>query len=315
MITAASASASASIRPRRKPAQRASLARTSDVLRGVLANNPDVETFTIGSILEAIGADRAEASMMLFSAPAILPVSGAPTFSGANSFTLGSHYVRGGASIKLPPVLLSKRIPRRSLAAAIHALLPILERAEKIVKPRLAWLVSPLARRLLGLLVFVLAVTIAFPVIGFDPLHATSIFMISLGLAEKDGLAVLIGASIGIMSLALIAGAGLNLKKLKAKVGKWLRTLVRRLGLDALASHCERRGWGKLASILRFRWADVLLMWNPEGRRAAAEPTPASNAKAVATRRDIGSARPRPARRASDAPVAAAATSKRAASK
>ncbi len=303
-------------KPRKKHAGGASLARTSDILRAVLSNNPNVETFTIGSILDAIGADRVEASMMLFSVPAVVPVTGAPAFSGVSSCALGGHFVRGRTSLKVPKVILSKTVPRRSLAAAVHALLPILERAEKLMKPRLAWLVSPVARRLLGVLLFVLAVTIAFPVIGLDPLHGTSIFMISLGLAEKDGLAVLIGAAVGILSLALIASAGLTLKSLRAKAAKLLKKLVRRLGLDALAFHCEQRGWKRLADILRFRWADVLLMWDPEGRNAAPEtPTAARAGKTAAPRRAISSTQPRPVRRSAEIAVAASSNTRRSATK
>jgi Cu2+-exporting ATPase len=52
-------------------------------------------------------------------------------------------------------------------------------------------------------LIFLLALAIAIPVLQFTLPHAVSIFMISLGMVEHDGLAILIGVVIGLASLIL----------------------------------------------------------------------------------------------------------------
>lgn len=235
--------------------------RISGLLRDILANNPDAEEFTIGGILDAIGAERPEASLVLFSVPHMVPVPGAPSFCGMTAASVGGHFVTGDRTLRLPKAVLQKKVPRRSLAVAIHAVLPVLEFAEKSVQPRLAWASHPACRRIIGLLIFILAATIAFPLIGFDPLHAISIFMMSIGMAEQDGVAILLGAGVGILSLAVIAGTSL---KLHRKVGPWLKRAIRRMGLAGLAGYLEARGWKRLASIVRFDWKDLLLKWNPE---------------------------------------------------
>lgn len=235
--------------------------RISILLRGVLATNPDVEEFTIGGILDAIGAERPEASLVLLSVPHVLPVPGAPGFCGLTAASVGGHFVTGSKTLHLPKAVLQKKISRRSLAVAIHAMLPVLEFAERSVQPRLAIVSHPVCRRAIGILVFILAATIAFPLIGFDPLHAVSIFLMSIGMAEQDGVAILLGAGIGVMSLAFVAGTAL---KLHRKAGEFARRAIRRLGLAHLADHLEARGWKRLAAVLRFNWRDLLLKWNPE---------------------------------------------------
>ncbi|MFD1331463.1 exopolysaccharide biosynthesis protein [Methylopila musalis] len=269
-----------------------SLARTSQVLRGVLVNNPDVQTFTIGDILTAIGTDRPEASVILFTAPSFLPISDAPGFSGVAAAAVGGHYATGRSELRLPKALLEKQVPRRSLAVAIHLILPLVDFAEKTVRPRLGWVTHPICKRVIGLLVFVLALTMAFPIIGFDPLHALSTFVISLGFAEKDGLAVLLGVGVGVLSLILVAGGSLSWRAMRSTLGKWLKKLGRKFGLHAVAAFCERRGWPKLAGALRFELSDVLLMWDPERRESDRRRDDAARRAAdVTARRDIRDAR------------------------
>src|SRR5271154_3384490 len=113
----------------------------------------------------------------------------------------------GHQQIKLPKFILKKRVPRRALAAAIHAILPFLEKAEKVAKPRWKWATTPLARRLLGLFIFILALSIAFPMPGFNMPQAISTFIIALGLTEEDGMLIAAGVLGGLVSLAILGGA------------------------------------------------------------------------------------------------------------
>ena len=263
-----------------------SLARTSDLLRNVLIANPSATSFTVAQILEAIGGERAEASLVFFSLPSMYPAPDLPPLAGVSAGLVACQMTAGVKTVRLPKAILNRAVPRRSLAVAIHAIAPVIEAAEKIARPRLRWASCPLARRVLGLLVFVLAIAIAFPAIGFDPLHAAAISTISIGLAEQDGLAILLGVVAGLISLALIVSSGLTAKLLKSRVARWLKKLVRRAGARALAVVCERRGWTWLAAFLRFEWADLLTMWDPERRAAEKAARAAARNAPVSTRRE-----------------------------
>ena len=111
----------------------------------------------------------------------------------------------------LPKFILKRTVPRRSLAVAIHAILPLLEKAEKVSRPRWKWASHPAAQRLLGLFVFLLALAIAFPIPGFNIPQAIAIFIIGLGLVQKDGLTILIGVVAGLASLVLLGGVILGI--------------------------------------------------------------------------------------------------------
>jgi hypothetical protein len=243
--------------------------RTSDVLRGILLDNPDVTMFSVERILSSIGSDRFEASLMMFSIPAMVPVPSPNGMVSMPTGAIGYQMASGLKQIRLPRFILRKSVSRKSLAVAIHAVLPILEAAEKVARPRWSWVNHAVARRMIGLFVFLLAIAIAFPLFGFSPLHATSIFVIALGMAEKDGLAVMVGIVAGVLSLAIVAATGVSGRALRSKAGKWLRKIGRKIGFSAFASFLERRGYKLLARILRFEWSDLLLLWDPEKRHAA----------------------------------------------
>lgn len=273
-----------------------SLARTSDLLRNVLIARPHATSFTVAEILDAIGGERAEASLVFFSLPSIYPAQDLPPLGGISAGLVACQMTAGVKTVRLPKAILNRAVPRRSLAVAIHAIAPVIEAAEKIARPRLRWASCPMARRVLGLLVFVLAIAIAFPAIGFDPLHAAAISTISVGLAEQDGLAILLGVVTGLISLALIVSSGLTARLLKSRIARWLKKLARRAGARALAGVCERRGWTWLAAILRFEWTDLLTMWDPE-RRAAEKAARASARNAPVSTRRERPAQPAPDRR------------------
>ena len=253
--------------------------RTSDVLRSILVKNPGVRAFTVERILDAIGQERFEASLMMFSIPALVPMSAPRGIVSLPLGLAGCQMVSGRAQIRLPRSVLRKSVSRRSLAVAIHAIVPILEAAERLVRPRWSWVTNAVARRAIGMLVFLLAVAIAYPLVGGNSLHALSVFVVSLGLAEQDGLAVLIGLVAGVTSLALVAASGWSLRTMGVKLRDAMRKVARKLGMTTLTRFLERLGLGRLGRLLNVDLPDLLLLWDPERRYAPQAETAMTSAR------------------------------------
>lgn len=146
---------------------------------------------------------------MFFAVPEVIPipVPGLATIVVMPTAVIAGQMAMGYQQIRLPKFIQKKTVTRKSLAAAIHAVLPFLEKAEKVAKPRWKWATSPLAKRLLGVFIFILALSIAFPMPGFNMPQAISTFVIALGLVEEDGLLIAAGVLAGLASLALLGGA------------------------------------------------------------------------------------------------------------
>jgi hypothetical protein len=183
-------------------------ARTSQILRDILAKNPNVQDFTVEKIVNSIGESSFGTSLMFFAIPEVvpIPVPGLAAIVVIPTAVISAQMAVGHKQIKLPKFILKKTVPRKALAAALHAILPLLEKAEKVSKPRWKWATTPLAKRLLGVFIFILALSIAFPMPGFNMPQAISSFIIALGLVEDDGILVIGGVIAGLASLALLGG-------------------------------------------------------------------------------------------------------------
>jgi len=239
--------------------------RTSEVLRGVLTNNPNVKTFSVERILASIGTERPETSLLMFSIPALVPVPSPRGIVTLPTGALACHMLAGKQHLTtLPHFITQLTVSRKTLAVAIHAMLPIIEAAERILRPRWGWINHHISRRAIGLLLFLLAVAIAYPLSGFSVLHALSIFVVSLGLAEQDGAAVLLGVVAGVISLAIVFSAGFTARALRSKLVQAVRKFAKKLGKQVLAQFAQDLGYRGLARLLTFKWTDILMSWDPE---------------------------------------------------
>jgi hypothetical protein len=191
-----------------RPAPAAEKKRTSQILRDILANNPNDTDFSVEKIVNSIGGSSFGTSLMFFAIPEVvpIPIPGLAAIVVIPTAVISAQMAVGHKQIKLPKFILKKSVPRKALAAAIHAILPFLIKAEKVSKPRWRWASTPLAKRLLGVFVFILALSIAFPIPGFNMPQAISTFIIALGLVEDDGILVVAGVLAGLASLALLGG-------------------------------------------------------------------------------------------------------------
>lgn len=234
-------------------------ARLSCRLRRVLTDHPDTRHFSLQHIVAALGPDDHAASLALFSAAGLFEAPDLGAYSGQMTSSLGAGLALGRREVRLPRGLLRRKIPRNSLSLLIHGVASLLEGAESAARARWSWVFHPLMRGALGLTLFLLGVASMAPIIGGGAQHAASAFFVAVGLAERDGLAVMIGAVAGVAALALAALSIASGQKLWQKIKAWLLGCARRLRLDALAhllDHCCE-GLGELS---RLQWSGLLLL-------------------------------------------------------
>jgi hypothetical protein len=145
---------------------------------------------------------------MAFSIPEVLPIPIPGLFAVVVIPTgiISAQMVMGKKEITLPKWLLKRSVPRKPLAAAIRSILPVLERLERVVRPRWKWMTSAAAKKFLGAFILLLAGFMALPIPGTNMPLAIAIFIIALGLVERDGAMITAGILIGLASIALLGG-------------------------------------------------------------------------------------------------------------
>ncbi|MBB6091685.1 hypothetical protein HNQ60_000531 [Povalibacter uvarum] len=153
--------------------------------------------------------DRAFGALLFILAfPNIVPTPpGTSAVLGLPMLLLAGQLAWGRRTPWLPRFIAERSLDRGIFAHAVERIAPALRRFERFLKPRAAWLVSPLPERMIGLVTFVLALVIFLPIPLGNIVPAIAICIISLGLLEHDGIAAAVGATLGIAALFLLWGA------------------------------------------------------------------------------------------------------------
>ena len=189
-------SRSASETPRVVPVR-----RLSEDLRAIL-READGRAMTVAE-LESILQGRGFAMfILLLSAPFIVPAPGLSTPFGIALMSLGLRIAIGRKAL-LPGFVLRRTLTYKTLDRVITPLARIAERFEKRIRPRMHFLQErPWAINLIGIGIvsggFLLSLPLPIPL--SNTLPAISIMLLAAGLMERDGLLVLWGYIMGLLS-------------------------------------------------------------------------------------------------------------------
>ena len=163
---------------------------------------------TVADIV-AVLRDRSFALLVvLLGLPNCLPMPPPiPFMCGLLLAFVAAQIAAGRPAPWLPGALLRRSIPQEAVGRAVARALPVLQKLERWSRPRMAFLESPLAFRVLGFVLIALALglLVAAPVIGQIPL-GIAVCLIGLGLVERDGVLVVGGLVVGTGGLVLGLG-------------------------------------------------------------------------------------------------------------
>ena len=180
--------------------------RLSAILAALVADG----TRTRIGIGELVGAMRDRAFgvlMFIFAVPNVLPTPpGVSSVLGAPLLLLSLQLALGRTTPWLPKFIARRSLPAAEFGAVVKRVVPWIARAEKLLKPRLGVLARPPAERLIGLVCLVLAIVLFLPIPLGNMLPALAISIFSLAILERDGVAVLIGYVLSVVSVVVVAG-------------------------------------------------------------------------------------------------------------
>jgi len=155
-------------------------------------------------ILNALDDDAVALTLLVLSLPAIVPTPGVPAglLFGSLLIFIGLQMSFGMHPIRIPPGLSGLKIDRTTLKRIIDRAVPYLEKSERWIRPRLNGLITPGATRGIGVVISIMGLLIALPIPFGNTLPGLAVLLLAIGLGQKDGLAVLAG-----LGLAVISGA------------------------------------------------------------------------------------------------------------
>jgi len=179
--------------------------RTSDLLRE-FAHSLKSDRVTLAEIVGSLGDRGLGVLIATFALPNILPSAvpfgnvptGIPPLIFAIQLALGVDH------LILPRFLARRTVGTQWLRALAPRVASVLSWFERLLTPRMEWVTDPRAERIIGIIAIVLAMVSTLPIPFGHNLPALGLVLIGLGLIERDGLAILTGAAIGMAGAILL---------------------------------------------------------------------------------------------------------------
>jgi hypothetical protein len=169
-----------------------------------LAGRP-TPAISVGDVLDAFGDRAFGALMLLFATPNMLPLPpGMSAVLGAPLLFVTARLMLGRSTLWMPRFICERSISRGFVNVLMMKLSPVLQWAERFLRPRLAMLLHPVPERIIDA-ACLLAVILFLP-IPFDNIPpAFAIEAFSPGILERDGVATIIDWLAAVGSILILA--------------------------------------------------------------------------------------------------------------
>ncbi len=168
------------------------------------------ETITIGALIETFHERGFGFFLFLFALPAALPVPavGYGTVLAAPLLLLTAQQAYGRRSVWLPKSMRGASVPRDKLHGVIDAAIPLIEKIEFLISPRLLFVTQGRMSQVIGLAGLIMALAVCVPLPFTNTVPSFGIALMAVGLMMRDGIAVLAGALVGTLWVAMLVFLG-----------------------------------------------------------------------------------------------------------
>lgn len=178
------------------PIKRRQSCNLADSLIALLALRRRSERVTVDDCIGVLGENSILLGLMLFTLLSSLPLFGIPgftTLTGVPIVLLGSQLLTAREGIWLPA-----SIRRRSLSSAklwnwMQKILPSVRKGERLLKPRIAVMSSQPMHYVAGVFFIAMGILLALPIPFINFPAGFSMFVLAVGLVERDGVLICIG--------------------------------------------------------------------------------------------------------------------------
>lgn len=179
----------------------------SAVLTDLIAAIPESEKICVMDLMQALHERGFGFLLLIFALPMALPVPVPPGINillAAPLLCLTAQQAMGRRAIWLPSRLKYKSLSRARFESILKASLPWIKRIEFLVRPRLGFMTHGLFSHLIGILGFIMALSVCIPLPLTNTVPSLGIALMAVGVIMRDGLAVIAGALIGSAWVALL---------------------------------------------------------------------------------------------------------------
>lgn len=172
---------------------------TSQIIEDVV-NKSLSDRIGVGDIVQSLESSGFGLTMVIFAIAIIIPTPPpVPSIFAIPLLIFSLQMVAGYNAPKLPKFVAKIKIKRSVLEVLVRKSLPYISKVERILRPRLQFMIHPIAERIIGAMIFMFAVFVSIPIPFSNFIPGLAILITSFGLIGKDGLFVIAGLIIGII--------------------------------------------------------------------------------------------------------------------
>lgn len=170
---------------------------------------------TLGWILEQLHERAFGLFLLILALPCCIPfLYGVPQIVALPLMFVAVQIVMGRRVPWLPARLAARRVETESLHRLSDRAGPWLRRIEAVSKPRLAVLTRKPLDQIVGLALVLFSASILVPLPATNTVPGFAVVVVAMGLLQRDGILVLVGAVLGTAWIATLIFAGATLVSL-----------------------------------------------------------------------------------------------------
>ncbi|MEH6665156.1 MAG: exopolysaccharide biosynthesis protein [Brevundimonas sp.] len=152
-------------------------------------------TLTLGEIVEAFGERGFGALILIIALVSLFPwPPGSKAILSVPIILLALELAFQRSRVWLPSWTLNRGLSRQTFGRALAKVITPIRSVERLSRPRMPWLTGEIADVVTGLVCVFLAVMMALPVPFGDLLPGVTLIVLGLGVMQRDGAAILLGA-------------------------------------------------------------------------------------------------------------------------
>ncbi len=171
-----------------------------------LARDETRERIAVSDLVAAMQVRAYGALLLIFALPNVLPAPpGTSGLLGLPLLFIATQMMLGRMPW-FPQVIAARSMSRADFGKLIERVSPLVARAERLLQPRLMWLTDPAVERGVGAVALVLASILVLPVPFGNMLPAFTICILALGVLERDGVWIIGGLVLAVLSIVIAYG-------------------------------------------------------------------------------------------------------------
>lgn len=176
----------------------------SNILNRMYTKNLE-DNIKIGVLLKSADSGGFALLNLIFSLIIVIPTPPPiATISALIVMFFSAQMVIGFREVWLPKFITEKSIKRTTLALIVGKSSLYLSKLEKFTRRRLTFMNYDIIEKFIGLVLFILAGVSLTPIIFANSVPGLAMIMVSFGLLNKDGLIIILGFIIGLISVFVV---------------------------------------------------------------------------------------------------------------